>query len=550
MAHPGANGKYPKIFSVRVYALYHPTHFEEAAYMKNLIVAVALLSFAFILPLPLLGQDPVDSMIKKQQNKLSEIQMKSEEHQRRIIEKFNKFYNEVKKFAPDIKLNMPVHPGYADTIKENNHPSRKNIKQYFAYVAEPYRLRSGPFDSVTENSVPVKKGAKVRILMMPDLAGSKAKNNITGKWALVKTGSGDEGYIPLDMLLREIPSSALKSSSPSLKSGAPVLKSQSQQKKEVTVSSLNVRTEPGQDAPRIDSLSRGSIVDVLEYSANEDYIDGMNAKWAKIRYRYLEGWVFSGYLGEVTEGSGHEPNEEPLTDFRQGQSLYVKADLLRVRDIPKPEGTVLFSLKHSDKIQISEVIDELVTLAGKKSRWVGIKHQEYEGYVFGAFLGTDSSAYIQGDDIDKLFIFPFNDPNLPITSNYGWRTIRGQKNFHKGIDIGAREGTPVLAAADGAVISIREENRNCSSCGYGNMVLIQHNNGHRTLYGHLSRIGASMGQKLSAGEELGRVGNTGHSYGAHLHFEIIAYEEYVDPSTYMHAHLYLLNDLLTEMATM
>lgn len=517
--------------------------------MKKIIGQVVFALFALILSLPLFAQDPVDSMIKKQQNKISDIQMKSEEHQRRIIEKFNKFYNEVKKFAPDLKLRMPMHPGYADTIKENNHPTRKSGKQYFAFIAEPYRLRSGPFDSVLENSIPVKKGAKVRVLMMPDLSAGKSKNNVTGKWALVKTSSGDEGYIPIDMLLREPPSAPSKSAaSPSVKSGAPVLRSDSSQKKEVTVSALNVRSEPSQDAPRLDSISRGSIVDVLEYSQNEDYIDGMSAKWAKIRYRYLEGWVFSGYLGEVSYNPERGANEEPLTDFRQGQSFYVKSDILRVRDIPNPDGTVLFSLKHSDKIQVSEVLDELVTLAGKKSRWVGIKHQDYEGYVFGAFLGTDSAGFTQGDDIDKLFIFPFNDPNIPITSNYGWRTIRGEKNFHKGIDIGAREGTPVLAAADGSVISIREDSRNCSSCGYGNMVLLQHNNGHRTLYGHLSKIGTSMGQKLSAGEALGLVGNTGHSYGAHLHFEIIAYEEYVDPATYMHAKLYLLNDLLADLA--
>lgn len=518
--------------------------------MKKTLGTILSALFAVSITQALHAQDPVDSMMKKQQGKLTEIQMKSEEHQRRIIEKFNKFYNEVKKFAPDLKLRMPMHPGYADKIIDNNHPTRKSGKQYFAFVAEAYRLRSGPFDSVLDNSIPVKKGVKVRVLMMPEISPAKAKNNVTGKWALVKTASGDEGYIPVDMLLRESPSPPPKGTpAPSLKSGAPVLRSEFGQKKEVTASSLNVRSAPGQEAPCIDSLSRGSIVDVLEYSINDDYIDGISARWAKIRYRYLEGWVFSGYLGEVSLQQDRSA-EEPLTDFRQGQSLYVKSDILRVRDVPSPDGTVLFSLKHRDRIQISEVLDEIVSLAGKKSRWVGIKHNDYEGYVFGAFLGPNASSYTEGDDIDKLFIFPFNDPNIPITSNYGWRTIRGQKNFHKGIDIGAREGTPVLAAADGSVISIREDSRNCSTCGYGNMVLLQHNNGHRTLYGHLSKIGTSMGQKLSAGEELGHVGNTGHSYGAHLHFEIIAYEEYVDPATYMHANLFLLHEILLEIAAM
>jgi murein DD-endopeptidase MepM/ murein hydrolase activator NlpD len=227
----------------------------------------------------------------------------------------------------------------------------------------------------------------------------------------------------------------------------------------------------------------------------------------------------------------------------------VKSDILRVRDAPGNDGTVLFSLKNRDSIEVTEVQEDLVTLAGKKSRWVGVKHRDYEGWVFGAFLGTDSSSYIEGDDIDKQFIFPFNDPNIPITSNYGWRSLNGQKNYHKGIDLGARQGTPVLAAADGTVIHVKEDYSNCRTCGYGTYVIMQHSNGHRSLYGHLSQLGAAMGQKFSAGEVIGKVGNTGHSYGAHLHFEIIAYEEYVDPNTYLHAHLFMVHSLIDMIAS-
>jgi murein DD-endopeptidase MepM/ murein hydrolase activator NlpD len=78
---------------------------------------------------------------------------------------------------------------------------------------------------------------------------------------------------------------------------------------------------------------------------------------------------------------------------------------------------------------------------------------------------------------------------------------------------------------------------------------MQHSNGHRSLYGHLSQLGAAMGQKFSAGEVIGKVGNTGHSYGAHLHFEIIAYEEYVDPNTYLHAHLFMVHSLIDMIAS-
>ncbi len=523
--------------------------------MKCLIAAAAGM---MLVPAALFSQDPVDTMHKKTQDRLGEIRMKDEAHQRKILERFNKFYQSVTRMAPDLKISMPVHPGYVERIKDypdDVTTSRRKGKNYFAYVAEPYKLRSGPSDFDSKNSVAVKRGTKVQVLMMPEVKREKGPANVTQKWVLVKTADYNQGYIPVDLLLQEAPSRsaggpAVRSSGPKLRAGGPVLRGEATRKMQVTADSLNVRSEPNSGANKLDSLDRGTIVDVLEFSENTDYIDGREAKWAKIRWQYLEGWVFSGYLGEPgsSGGGGRGGSEEPLQDFQGGQTLYVKSDILRVRDAPGNDGTVLFSLKNRDSVRVTEVLDETVTLAGKKSKWVGVKHRDYEGWVFGAFLGPDSSSYVEGDDIDKQFIFPFNDPNIPITSNYGWRSLNGQKNYHKGIDLGARQGTPILAAADGTVIHVKEDYRNCSSCGYGSYVILQHNNGHRSLYGHMSQVGASMGQKFGAGEVIGKVGNTGHSYGAHLHFEIIAYEEYVDPNTYLHAHLYMLHRIIEQIA--
>jgi LysM repeat protein len=87
---------------------------------------------------------------------------------------------------------------------------------------------------------------------------------------------------------------------------------------------------------------------------------------------------------------------------------------------------------------------------------------------------------------------------------------------HLGIDIGAGEGAPVYAADSGVVtMAIGGYNG-----GYGNVVMIDHGNGYATLYGHLSQINVTRCQSVYAGNMIGLAGNTGNSFGAHLHFEV------------------------------
>lgn len=99
--------------------------------------------------------------------------------------------------------------------------------------------------------------------------------------------------------------------------------------------------------------------------------------------------------------------------------------------------------------------------------------------------------------------------------------IRKTQGFHgpyNAIDVGAPIGTPVVAMADGVVITTRSVN--AWNGGYGGMVIIRHPNGAQTLYAHLSRITVSEGQRVTQGQRIGDVGNTGRSTGPHLHYEI------------------------------
>ncbi len=100
----------------------------------------------------------------------------------------------------------------------------------------------------------------------------------------------------------------------------------------------------------------------------------------------------------------------------------------------------------------------------------------------------------------------------------GARRTRGIiPRVHKGVDLAARAGTPILAAADGTV----EIARYGWNGGFGNYVVIKHSNGTRTLYAHMSKLGTSYGTKVEKGEVIGYVGNTGRSRGDHLHFEVL-----------------------------
>ena len=101
-----------------------------------------------------------------------------------------------------------------------------------------------------------------------------------------------------------------------------------------------------------------------------------------------------------------------------------------------------------------------------------------------------------------------------VTSDFGWRTLDGEKELHKGIDVAAPPGTPVVAARSGRVILAQLDEAN----GWGWTVVIQHPDGWQTRYAHLSGISVRPRQLIRQGERVGAVGSTGRVTGPHLHF--------------------------------
>ncbi len=117
-----------------------------------------------------------------------------------------------------------------------------------------------------------------------------------------------------------------------------------------------------------------------------------------------------------------------------------------------------------------------------------------------------------------------------VTSRYGYRTspFTGKREFHRGIDISARVGEPVVAPADGTVVKA------CRKSDMGNMITIDHGNGIMTSYGHLLKMSTiKRGHKVKRGEVIGYVGNSGRSTGPHLHYGVRVDGIHVNPQRYL-----------------
>ena len=143
-------------------------------------------------------------------------------------------------------------------------------------------------------------------------------------------------------------------------------------------------------------------------------------------------------------------------------------------------------------------------------------------FIPGARMNKNDLARVLG----TLFVYPVKGG---LSSDYGWRIhpISGKKHFHNGIDITNFMGTPVRAAMAGRVVKIGVNNI------YGKFLIIQHDGGFQTFYGHLNRITTASGAWVNQGQKVGEMGNTGYSTGPHLHFSIYRNGETVNPMKYL-----------------
>ncbi|TKI58625.1 metalloendopeptidase [Brevibacillus antibioticus] len=206
--------------------------------------------------------------------------------------------------------------------------------------------------------------------------------------------------------------------------------------------------------------------------------------------------VYSGMLDDAEELKAD-------LDKQHKQSMVVKAEL------DKKESAL-----QEDFVQYGQ---ELLTITKMESA-------KYAERVRA--MSSSSTAYKGGK-----FALPVASGQFTFTSGFGVRKdpFTGRSAGHNGLDMAARKGTTIMAAAEGIVIYAGYSN------GYGNTVMIKHNAEYTTLYGHIREGGikVSVGQSVSRGQKIAEVGSTGRSTGNHVHFTVYKNDVEVNPMPYL-----------------
>ncbi|MDR0877052.1 MAG: M23 family metallopeptidase [Treponema sp.] len=194
----------------------------------------------------------------------------------------------------------------------------------------------------------------------------------------------------------------------------------------------------------------------------------------------------------------------------------------RVLNIPNQDG-ILYTVKKDDTLsQIAEKHKaDVQAIQTVNELFSDTVHTGLVLFVPGARMNSAELQEINGE----LFIWPISSRR--ITSSYGYRPspFTGVRSFHSGLDIGAATGTPIYAAMPGRVTTAGWDD------SYGNYVVITHQNGYRSLYGHMSIIRVKTGAYVNTETRIGDVGSTGLSTGPHLHFTVYKNGVTVNPRT-------------------
>ncbi len=209
----------------------------------------------------------------------------------------------------------------------------------------------------------------------------------------------------------------------------------------------------------------------------------------------MTGVVTPKVVAETTVTTDENGNSIKTTTYVTKKVLTVSIIQLSVDEI-----SALYNFNDEQKALLEELMSD-----------------EYSD-LWGDLLGASGQIIQSGSSYvgTGMFTWPFESTQT-ITSRFGTRVdpISGEVKTHGGTDIAAPLGTPILAAADGTVVTATWHN------SYGYYVKIKHDNTYSTLYGHCSALHVSAGQTVKQGQVIADCGSTGYSTGPHCHFEVI-----------------------------
>jgi len=185
--------------------------------------------------------------------------------------------------------------------------------------------------------------------------------------------------------------------------------------------------------------------------------------------------------------------------------------------------------KYSKEIENKRAqIEELGMQLEEIEEIIGIEKEDDVSLLQRATLAKLTSS-------EKIYMLQTIPSECPLpkcvpTSKFGWRThpITQKKRFHNGLDLRAARRTDVRATADGVVKYIQDKNKGT----LGRVVIISHNFGFETAYGHLRFVDVKAGDVIHKGQLIARSGNSGRSSGPHLHYEIRYANKILNPTSF------------------
>jgi len=193
------------------------------------------------------------------------------------------------------------------------------------------------------------------------------------------------------------------------------------------------------------------------------------------------------------------------------------------------------SLKNQNElynIQIKNKIKDIEALGDTLKNMemiIGVKGDDEKSLISRAILAEltlEQKSYM-------LQTIPSGKPlkDIKVTASFGWRIhpISKIKKFHNGIDLRAKLKTDVFSTADGVVKYIQTKNKG----GFGRMIIISHNFGFETLYGHLRFVNVKVGDVIRQGQLIAKSGNSGSSSGPHLHYEVRYASKVLNPKYFI-----------------
>lgn len=257
-------------------------------------------------------------------------------------------------------------------------------------------------------------------------------------------------------------------------------------------------------------------------------------------------YLFTGVLGMKT------PKELVLEN--RNRELVSKMQMLERRMEEKNE--VLVDIQMRDNMVYRPIfgMDEISSDVrnagfGGVDRYSSLEQFEHSALLVSTAMKMDiltKKTYIQSRSFDEVSvlakragemaacvpsIYPFErTARVHQSSSFGYRfhPIRKSVIFHEGIDFSGPSGEPIFATGDGVVEQVQYQ-----YFGYGNCVVIDHGFGYKTRYAHLKETKVTKGQKVSRGDQIATMGNTGQSTGTHLHYEVIYMGKHINPWNFL-----------------